>query len=113
MLSPELNAMLTKKSGIEERIISLKAERRAIIGYYILRLGLCVPILGASWVFTSATGNAGVMSFGVVCCIFWVSVVYVQSTDTHVEFLDNIQEMSRNKGFLKKVENQIKDWVTR
>lgn len=113
MLSPELNVMLTKKSDIEERIIALKAERKAIIGFYILRAGLCIPVLGVSWLFTVVSGNTGIIFFGIVCCMTWMSMVYVGADEVHGELLDNIEAMSRNKGLLKKVENQIEDWVTR
>ena len=90
MLSPELNAMLTKKSDIEERIIALKAERKAIIGYYILWTGLCIPVLGVSWLFTVVLGHTGIILLGIVCCTVWILMVYVGSDEVHRELFDNI-----------------------
>jgi hypothetical protein len=113
MLSPELNAMLTRKSDIQERIIDLRAERRAIISYYIFRFSLGVPGLIGTGLLTVITGNIGIMFFGVVFCTLWGTWIYFDSGDIHGELLDNIEAMNRNKGLLKKVENQIEDWVTR
>lgn len=113
MLSPELNAMLTRKSDIQERIVDLRAERRAIISYYVFRFSLGVPGLIGTGLLTVITGNMGIMFFGVVFCTLWVTWIYFDSGDIHGELLDNIEAMHRNKGLLKKVENQIEDWVTR
>lgn len=46
MTSPELNAMLKRKSDIEERLIDLKARRKAIVSYYVIRLGWVGPMCG-------------------------------------------------------------------
>ncbi len=113
MLSPELNAMLTKKSDIQERIIDLKARRKAIVFYYIIRLGWVVPLTSVSCFYTYITGE---QAFAIISLSFWAvswSFVYFDSLDILSELLDNIEEMNRNKGLLKKVENQIDDWVTR
>lgn len=113
MTSPELTAMLTKKSDIEERLIDLKARRKAIVSYYVIRLGWVGPFVGASFLFAYMSGNQLFAVFGVNLCVVSWSFSCFDSLDVLSELLDNIESMSRNKALLKKVENQIEDWVTR
>lgn len=113
MTSPELTAMLTKKSDIEERLIDLKARRKAIVSYYVIRLGWVGPFVGASFLFAYMSGNQLFAVFAVSLCVVSWSFAYFNSLDVLSELLDNIESMNRNKALLKRVENQIEEWVTR
>lgn len=113
MTSPELSAMLKRKSDIEERIIGLQARRKAIASYYVLRLGWIIPFVGASFLFAYISGNQIFAVFAISLCVVSWSFVYLNSLDVLSELLDNIESMSINRAFLKRVENQIEDWVTR
>lgn len=113
MTSPELTAMLTKKSDIEERIVDLKARRKAIVSYYVIRFGWGGPFVGASFFSAYMSGDQLFAVFGVSLWVVLWSFSCFDSLDVLSELLDNIESMSRNKALLKKVENQIEDWVTR